>query len=669
MANFTLETTRNTAFTNIPRLTFQKPQSTTGATPSTTDPILFCQTGCDLEFKFKNITSAKMKNDGAYFTITPPDNSDNYINWSGSGKAGFDMIRFDLKEIKIAAPARDVVGSITYNKSIQIYFSFVNSDENKRDIMIVISIIGQANNVGNAQTDGFILLNELANQIPVRNEIRSVTSLKNVNLGNLLPSSKAFFNTLIDTQKIYYISMARIIDIPENFLNNMISRVVGGQQAYQSKVNQNTQQIPSNPPGTFIFYSENLKTIGSDQAYVCNANCDRVVGDASLLQPKFGSSTDTRMAGTSTRTAPGAPGAPAKEIPCEEEYVYPGTKTPVKVKSASAPATSTDKSTDKSNEKELTSSELGNVWVLVAFVGMILALTGFILAAMAVASGVTSFLGFFSRELWNVPNIPFILAGLIGAISVITGVSITLVMIEQENSKSTKNEKEKKPWIGLIIGLSIWILCFIPLAIFAYKNKKSSYSSFGNSSSNYSSNSFSQQNPFALPINSTLPGFNPPKMKLFNTQADKVLSSYKSAPSPADFLKPGSSGIQEILAASKQYSQLSPIAKETMAKYNPSLVPYLNPKGQFIQNIQSQNPQLFPAQQTLQSFIESLRYYNILSQTKPVITQELIRYLRDYQKSAKNSDLEKLINNLTNTLTLNVNAPIPIEVYKYVAKI
>ena len=97
MANFTLETTRNTAFTNIPRITFQIPQSTTGATPSTTNPILFCQNGCDIEFYFKNITSAKMKNDGNYFIITPPDNSENYINWSGSGKAGFDMIRFDLK--------------------------------------------------------------------------------------------------------------------------------------------------------------------------------------------------------------------------------------------------------------------------------------------------------------------------------------------------------------------------------------------------------------------------------------------------------------------------------------------------------------------------------------------------------------------------------------------
>jgi hypothetical protein len=662
MANFTLETTRNTAFTNIPRLTFQKPQSTTGATPSTIDPILFCQTGCDLEFRFKNIINAKLKNDGTYFTITPPDNSDNYINWSGSGKVGFDMIRFDLKEIKIAAPARDVVGSINYSKSIQIYFSFVNSDDNKKDIMIVISIVGQANNVGNAQTEGFILLNELTNQIPMRNEIRAVTNLKNVNLGNLLPSSKAFFNTLIDTQKIYYISMARIIDIPENFLNNMISRVVGGQQAYQSKVNQNTQQIPSNPPGTFIFYSENIKTIGSDQAYVCNANCDRVVGDASLLQPTFGSSTDSKIPGTSTRTAPGAPGDSTKEEECEEEFVYPGTRTPVKINSASEPATATDKTTDKSNEKEFTKPEVGNMFVIVAFVVIIIVLPGFILAAMAVASGITSFMGFFSRELWNVPNIPFILAGLIGAISVITGVSITIVMIEQENSKSTENEKEKekekKPWIGLIIGLSIWILCFIPLAIFAYKNKKSSYSSLRNSSSNYSSNSFSQQNPFALPINPALPGFDPAgKITPFNTQADKILSSYKS---PADFLKPGSSGIKDILAASKQYSQLSQIAKGTIAKYNPSLEPYLNPKGQFIKNIQSTPPE------TLQSFIESLNYYNLMSKTQPLVSSDLINRLQKYQskKKYKNSDFkkfEKIINGLI------VDTPIPIEVYKYVA--
>ena len=101
MANFTLDTNRNNVLTKFPRLTFQLPQSTSSATPSTTIPIYFCQVGCQLEFEFKNITSAQLKNDGNYFTITPPDNSNNYINWNGSGASGQNMIRFDLKEIKL----------------------------------------------------------------------------------------------------------------------------------------------------------------------------------------------------------------------------------------------------------------------------------------------------------------------------------------------------------------------------------------------------------------------------------------------------------------------------------------------------------------------------------------------------------------------------------------
>jgi hypothetical protein len=135
----TLETNRNNSLSIIPRLTFQMPQSTSSATPSTTIPIYFCQNGCQLEFQFTNITSATLKNDGTYFTIIPTDNSNNYINWNGRGVSGQNMTRFDLKEIKFIAPAKDVVGSITYNKSIQFYFTFVNSTY--PNIMIVITII------------------------------------------------------------------------------------------------------------------------------------------------------------------------------------------------------------------------------------------------------------------------------------------------------------------------------------------------------------------------------------------------------------------------------------------------------------------------------------------------------------------------------------------------
>lgn len=657
MANFTLETTRNTAFTNIPRLTFQMPQSSTGATPSTTNPILFCQNGCDIEFKFKKITSAKMRNDGNYFIITLPDNSDNYINWSGSGKAGYSMIRFDLKEVRFAAPAKDVVGSINYSKSIQIYFTFVNSDQNKRDIMIVISVIGQANNVGNAQTDGFILLKALANQIPSRNDVRDVTNMGNVNLGNLLPSNKAFFSTIINGETINYISMARIIDIPEDFLNNMISRVIGSQQAFQQKVNQYTQQLISNPEGTIIFYSDNIKTIGSDQAYVCNANCDRVIGDASLLQPTFGSSNTTTVPGTSTRgtrNRPGTPGIPGES--CEEEFIYPGTRTKVNVKSASTP------------KKEITPPELGSIIVISVLATVMVVLSIAILWAMGAASGVNTFLGYFSRQLWNIQNISLITLGLVGFSTVIVGISFTLSILDKQEKIGSKKEEDrtqndkvimanKKPYIGLIVGLSIWLLCIVPLAIFAFKNKRNA-NRYSNNSSNYSPNRVPQR-PF-IPINPSLSQLNPNQVKSFNSKASDILSGYQK--SPSDFFKPGSTGVSDILTASKEYSKLPELSKATISKYDPSISSFLNPKGEFIKNIQSNSPQSLPGQATLKSFIDSVRKYNELSKQPALITKNLIDYLKEQHAFTKNSKLEQIIRPLT------VGEPIPLDVYQYISK-
>ena len=76
MANFTLETNRNTAIINIPRLTFQLPQSTSSITPSTINPVYFCQIGCQLEFQFTNITGAQLKNNGAILERTKFDKNE-----------------------------------------------------------------------------------------------------------------------------------------------------------------------------------------------------------------------------------------------------------------------------------------------------------------------------------------------------------------------------------------------------------------------------------------------------------------------------------------------------------------------------------------------------------------------------------------------------------------
>jgi len=568
MANFTLETNRNTAITNIPRLTFQLPQSTTASVPSTVTPIFFCQTGCQLEFEFKNITSATFKNDGNYFTIIPNENSNNYINWNGSGVSGQNMTRFDLKEIKFAAPARDVVGSITYNKSIQFYLTFVNSTYT--NIMIVISIIGQANNVGTTQTDGFVLLNTLAPQIPLRNDVKTVSNLGNVNLGNLLPTNKSFFSTLLNDNNLQYIFMTRIIDIPESFLNNLISRVVGSQQAYQSKVNQYTQQLPSNPVGTIIFYTENIKPINSDQTYVCNSNCDRVVGSASLLQPTIGSSTTTTSAtpATTTRTMT-TPSKLQEQEECEEEYVFPGTKTRVKVKSGS-----TSTSADTSNQKELSSEEYTSSFTEGFIIGLfiILIILGiiFIFWMLSKAANVKGW-GFFSRELWlNKNNIIWIIITFIGSGGIAACLIFAILAIREEfSNKDESNRKIKiKSWALLLIGIvGFYIPCVLLLFLKA-KYLKGMSDIGENRINNYSNN---------------------PEITKFDSLSNRIVRDYSS--NPDNFLT-SSSGKSKILEASKIYNNLSPYQKSIIDKKNPNLSSIFAPNSKLLEYLQSPSTSL-----------------------------------------------------------------------------
>jgi hypothetical protein len=637
------------------------PQSTTSATPSTINPVYFCQIGCQLEFQFTNITSAQLKNNGTYFTIIPTGNSNNYINWNGSGVSGQDMTRFDLQEINFSTPARDVVGSITYNRSIQYFFTFVNS--NYPNIMIVITVIGQANNVGTAQSDGFVLLNSLSNQIPLRNEIKTVSNLSNVNLGFLLPPNKSFFSTLISNNTIQYISMTRIIDIPNIFLDNLISRVVGSTEGYQTKVNQYIQNIPTNPLGTIIFYTENVKPINSDQAYVCNSNCDRVVGDATMLQPSFGTSNTVRSASSgSTPTVPGgalsaaAAGALAQEE-CEEEYIYPGIRTNVRVLSASSSSNLANSSdSPEVLNKEIKSSLVSGL-VITLFLLIIIGGSIVIIFFLCKATNISGFRSLFSGEFWNLQNLPWIISGILGlfALIIFTGISLDMMIKNINDSDNTEKDNKnanQQPWIFLIIGLSIYTICLCTLIYFSWKNKPYSNSFSYNSGSNpFGSATLMQSPQFSLdPLK--FPGIS-----TFNSKIGNILSDYQK--SPSDYFKPGSQGIQDIKTASSQYNTLSQFTKKLLQKQNPSIAPFLNPSSEFMKNIQSSR---LPPSQSLNNLIESLKYYNSISQTKPTITPELIRLIKELQVlKPRNGNIKNLIP------TLNIGNPIPLELYRIVA--
>lgn len=495
MPNFNIVQDRNNALIKIPRFNYKSSENT----------IRFCQTGCNLEFSFSNIESANVKNDGNFFSITPgTPNTNNYIMWNGSGTNGQVMTRFDLNEINFFAPTKDIVSQITPNNTIQYYFTFVNSENT--NIMIVISIIGQSNNTGAIQTNGYKLLNSLAEQIPLNGDSSVLGKLSNFNLGSLLPNNKSFFSTLISDSSIQYISLTNIVDVPITFFNNLISRVVGSTQAYESKANSYKQSIPQNPPGSIIFYTENTLPIGADQAYVCNSNCDRVVGDAASL-PVIGTRTTTEGTPTmpaSTLTAKsttGKPKTPSEE--CEEEEMWPGGVTNVRIKSASGKnidgsnKSNTD-ARDDANKNEIKSSMDQGIIITLFILGMVI---GFIAIFFILCRkfNLPFFKSIFTREFWDIQNAGWISLGFFAIVSLIVCLSFTLSIYIQQFNIENKPEgdktdidkiiEKKKAYIPLIVGISVYTIILVIIIRKSWNNISSSNgSSNGSFGSNRSSN-------------------------------------------------------------------------------------------------------------------------------------------------------------------------------------
>lgn len=352
--------------------------------------------------------------------------------------------------------------------------------------------------------------------------------------------------------------MTRIIDIPQTFLDTLISRVLNGPDDYQSKVNKYTQQIPSNPVGTIIFYTENIKPINSDEAIVCNANCDQIVGNASLLQPEFGTSTTVKGARKSStitiRTT--LPKVSAEE--CEEEFLYPGSKTAVNVKCGGSST-----SAGKSNIKELTNEEISNSTTQGLLIGLFIVLiilgTGTIFFFLTKAAKL-NFRDIFSRELWlNPGNIPWIIVTFIGFLAIASCFTAALFKINEESNKDTTEQKIKiKSWELFLIGFCIWFVCIIVLFL------QSKYSFGKNSIGNSSYNS---------------------EIESFNRLRSRIISDYGS--NPSTFSTPGSSGRANLLEASRIYNNLSPSQKTIINRNNPQLASMLSPNSKIIQDIKS----------------------------------------------------------------------------------
>lgn len=481
MPNYNQNNVRDQSIDDLPRMTFQLPNTESGTALPSANPVFFCQSGCSIEYTFSNIKSCQVDNDGKKFTITPTDQTNiNYIMWNGTDMtSGEKMVQYTLKEVYFTAPAKDYIGTNRdiLNQSIQYYFVFVN--EKYDNLMICVSIIGSVNNLGNApKSNGFVMMETLSNNIPNKGSETELTNLNNFNLGTLIPPNKPFFSTLINSG-IQYIILTEIVDVPVSFFTNIATKVNGAMELYKAKMNRFKINTPVNPDTTILFYNENSQLL-DNQNLVCNSNCDLV--PTKKITPSIGTYTTTESEKKRTETRKTISGADFPPEKCEMEEVWSNqTIKKKKVKDPDVPDGPDGINGDKDNTTAI-------------------AITVSLLIVMVIIIVVCSYYKYKKYGF----SIKLIVAGIIGIIVTVVGLSVGCHLYV---------EKKDLYWLSYVLGSS----GFFGSMIFLYLIKN--YDSYGYNTSypSFNSNtsiSTNKQQPYSG-INVPT-GFNQPKTSWFS---------------------------------------------------------------------------------------------------------------------------------------------------------
>lgn len=464
MSNYNLEDKRNNEIDKLPRINYLPP-SPQDNPQSNTQPIQFCQTGCNLTFKFEDISNCRFENTGTYAILSPPNNQKNYIEWNGSDINGQEEIKFFLKEILFGLPAKDKAVTDILNRTIQYYFTYVNSSY--PNLMLVVSVIGQVNNTGNeVKTNGYRLMETLAPTIPLSPGLyQNLSNLSKFNVGSLIPAKKTFYQSLVESSNIQYILMQQIVDVPLIFFNNLVTRVLGAGK--YAKINEEYNlNPPRNPANYLIFYNEATQPMGVDDGLVCDTSCNQVPSNA--VQPSVGQAASGGASRRIRRVGAARQeeefDIPRMQIPAVEEICFSEegvAGTSVKVGKAGIVI------------EEARTSII--IQIIFSLVGNIL-FVGIIFAALYLLFGLDKIEGstmkkFFSSLFWNMASKKgWLIFGIITNLLVTLFFSLSIgyaaKSLAEIDSDTPKEDKANNTyWVFMLVGC---IIFFISLVIIMY---------------------------------------------------------------------------------------------------------------------------------------------------------------------------------------------------------
>ena len=604
MPNYNENNVRDKSIDDLPRMTFQLPNTESGTALPSINPVFFCQSGCSIDYNFSNIKSCQVNNDGTKYTVTPTDNANiNYIMWNGTDmSSGEKMVQYTLKEVYFTAPAKDYIGTNRdiLNQSIQYYFVFVNEKYN--NLMICVSIIGSVNNLGNApKSNGFVMMEKLSNNIPNKGAETELTNLNNFNLGTLIPPNKPFFSTLISSG-IQYIILTEIVDVPVSFFTNIATNVNGAMELYTRKMNNFRSGITPNPSTTILFYNENSQLL-DNQNLVCNSNCDLV--PTKKITPSIGTYTTTESGKKRPETLKTISGADFPPEKCEMEEVW--SNQTIKPKKTEDPDDPDDPDGIK-KEKDNTTAIAITVTLLIAMVIIIIGCS------------------YYKYKKYGF-DIKLIVAGIIGIIVTVIGLSVGCHLYV---------EKKDLVWLSYVLGVCGFFGAMVFIVIIKNYNSygyNTNYSSF-NSATTPATN---KQKPYTGVNVPT--GFNQPKTSWFGSSSDsKPITGY----SP-QITVPSASSTQPKQSSATAPPMSVPSASNTQPKQSFSMVPSSMTVPQSSATVSSQPSKSFFSK--LKDTFSRKPDSSTTSSAPPPITDPIIN---------KVSDLIKRINaQPTNKISLN----------------
>lgn len=213
--------------------------------------ILICDDLCNLDFFYKRNNKIISENTGKYLSIKYDNGS--FISYNGANN-NTSSNKYFLKNIIFTAPIKNWIGGERNINGIEMILFHSSEDNNSCQLTSVILFPSSSDEDKEKLSYKFFEKFIDKNTFPIRN--KGPKDLENIEweATDLLPEDKSFYTyNDPDNDSVNWIIMENDIGVPEKFISNFMSFVLGINSSNKNTILGVNDSTPNNPGDLIIF--------------------------------------------------------------------------------------------------------------------------------------------------------------------------------------------------------------------------------------------------------------------------------------------------------------------------------------------------------------------------------------------------------------------------------